>query len=77
MRASIDEITTQLIDAQVGQDRLDIVDTFAFRLPVAVICDLLGVPLADADRLHAWSNAVVSRLDPASGDGRPRRKYRT
>ncbi len=69
MRASIDEITTQLIDAQVGQNRLDIVDSFAFRLPVAVICDLLGVPLADADRLHAWSNVVVSRLDPASGDG--------
>jgi cytochrome P450 len=68
MRARIDEITTQLIDAQARRGRIDIVDSFAFRLPVAVICDLLGVPLADADRLHAWSNAVVSGIDPASGD---------
>jgi cytochrome P450 len=66
MRKRIEEIATQLIDAQVGHKQIDIVDRMAFPLPVAVICDLLGVPLADAGRLHGWSNAVVSRIDPVS-----------
>jgi cytochrome P450 len=66
MRARIEEVATQLIDAQAGRRRIDIVESLAFPLPVAVICDLLGVPIADAERLHAWSNAVVSRIDPAS-----------
>jgi cytochrome P450 len=68
LRARIDAITKQLIDAQMGRRRIDMVDTFAFRLPVAVICELLGVPIADADRLHDWSTAVVSRVDAATDD---------
>jgi cytochrome P450 len=66
MRARIEEIATRLIDAQAGRIRIDIVESLAFPLPVAVICDLLGAPIADAERLHAWSNAVVSRIDPAT-----------
>ncbi len=67
VRARIAEITTQLIDAQVGFNRIDIVDSFAYRLPVAVISDLLGLPTADGDRLHALSNAVISRIDQKAG----------
>jgi cytochrome P450 len=65
MRARIDEIATRLIDALASRSRIDVVAGLAFPLPVMVICDLLGVPIEDADRLHAWSNAVVSRVDPA------------
>jgi cytochrome P450 len=66
LRARIDDLVTQFIDAQVGRSQIDIVSSLAFPLPVAVICDLLGVPTADTDRLHAWSTALISRVDPAS-----------
>ena len=29
-------------------------------LPIQVICELLGVPYADRDRFHIWSEAIVS-----------------
>jgi cytochrome P450 len=66
MRARIDGLVTDFIDSQAGRSQIDIVERLAFPLPVAVICDLLGVPIADADRLSACSSALVSRLDPAS-----------
>jgi cytochrome P450 len=66
LRARIEELVTEYIDSQLGRTHIDIVESLAFPLPVAVICDLLGAPIKDADRLHEWSTAVVSRIDPAS-----------
>jgi cytochrome P450 len=66
MRARIDELVTGFIDSQVGRSQIDMSKAWRFRSPLAVISDLLGVPIEDADRLSAWSTALVSRLDPAS-----------
>lgn len=33
---------------------MDVVDEFAYRIPVAVICRIMGVPLADEPKFHAW-----------------------
>ncbi len=38
----------------------DLLPAFATRIPVIIICRLLGVPEAMADDLLAWSNAMVS-----------------
>jgi len=37
-----------------GNARLDVVDDFAYPIPVSVICKILGVPLADEPMFHAW-----------------------
>ena len=34
----------------------DIVDRYARRLPLAVICELLGLPAADRPKFMAWTN---------------------
>ena len=37
----------------------DLVDRFARRLPLAVICELLGLPEADRPKFMAWTNRVT------------------
>jgi cytochrome P450 len=39
---------------------VDLIDTYAFPLPIQVICELLGVPSADRDSFRTWSNTVVT-----------------
>jgi len=37
-----------------GKTRLDVVEEFAYPIPVAVICKILGVPVEDEPMFHAW-----------------------
>jgi cytochrome P450 len=43
---------------------VDIVDDFAYPIPVAVICELLGVPPEDEAKFHEWADVIVESLDP-------------
>jgi cytochrome P450 len=38
----------------------DLVDAYALPIPVAVICELLGVPVGDRPKFRAWSDAALS-----------------
>ncbi len=37
-----------------GNSRFDVVEDFAYPIPVAVICKILGVPVEDEPMFHAW-----------------------
>ncbi|WP_020498307.1 cytochrome P450 family protein [Sciscionella marina] len=56
----IEQITTELLDAMRDKDEVDLLDAFAFPLPITVICELLGVPDGEQDRFREWSNIVVA-----------------
>ena len=43
---------------------IDVVDDFAYPIPVAVICQLLGVAPSDEPRFHAWADTIVESIDP-------------
>ncbi|WP_238007066.1 cytochrome P450 [Dactylosporangium sp. AC04546] len=74
MRPELSEIVTGLIDRLVGRTEVDLVDDFAYPLPVTAICRLLGVPLEDEPRFHVWADALVQGLGPqAAGDEQARR----
>jgi cytochrome P450 len=60
LRPRIEEITDELLDAMAGRDRVDLIDAFAFPLPIQVICELLGIPSADRDSFRTWSNIIVT-----------------
>ncbi|MGY5118209.1 cytochrome P450 family protein [Streptomyces sp. 900105755] len=62
----IQEITDQLIDEMLPRGRADLVDAFAYPLPITVISELLGVPELDRERFRKLSNEVVAPSDPGS-----------
>ncbi len=60
LRPRICEITSGLLDGMSASREVDLLASFAFPLPVTVICELLGIPAADRDDFRAWSATVVS-----------------
>ena len=55
-------IVTDLIDRLRGRRRIDLVDDFAYPLPVTVICDRLGVPRQDEHLFQPWADAIIASL---------------
>jgi cytochrome P450 len=67
MSEDVGRLITELMDARQDQGGMDVVDDLAYPLPVAVICDLLGVPPEDEPRFEGWATALARSLDPAEG----------
>jgi fatty acid omega-hydroxylase len=61
--AEIKRIVGVLLDKLKGKKRIDVVDEFAYPLPVTVICAVLGVPRQDEPRFHGWIQAFMNGLD--------------
>ncbi|RAJ71793.1 cytochrome P450 [Streptomyces sp. Amel2xB2] len=61
----VEQIADELLDAMLEKAgrRADLIASFAFPLPMTVICELLGVPELDRHAFRGWSNAVVSPDD--------------
>jgi cytochrome P450 len=76
MAPDMAEIVGGLIDDLAGRNEADLVDEFAYPFPVAVICQLLGVPPEDQPRFSAWSNALITAVDPSTGDFPTRQRRR-
>ncbi|WP_250292554.1 cytochrome P450 family protein [Streptomyces atroolivaceus] len=60
LRPRVEQITADLLDAMVPAGSADLIDAFAFPLPMTVICELLGVPDIDRDAFRLLSNAIVA-----------------
>jgi cytochrome P450 len=62
-RGRIEAITAELLDHMSrARPPVDLLEKFAFPLPTAVICELLGVPFAQRERFRAWSTMIVTPM---------------
>jgi cytochrome P450 len=59
MRDRIQEITNELLDEATDKTKMNLINDFAFPLPIIVICEILGVPSADRDKFRVWSNSLI------------------
>jgi len=50
-----------LVSALLERGSVDLVDELARRLPVSVVCDLLGAPAEDHPQLEAWYAGMLHR----------------
>ena len=64
-------IVNGLLDKAKGKARIDVVDDFAYPLPVAVICKVLGVPLADEPLFHGWIADMMNGADLGAEESTP------
>ncbi len=63
MKGRVAVLVDDLIAGMRGKQEIDLVESFSYPLPVAAICDLLGVPPEDEKKFHAWSKSLIAGLD--------------
>jgi hypothetical protein len=64
MRPRIQEVVDQTLDAIVDRGHMDLIEDFAFRLPVTIICDMLGIPEEHREAFYKSSRDGGRLLDP-------------
>jgi cytochrome P450 len=60
----IQEIVDELLDEAVPKGEMELIEEFAYLIPVRVICELLGVPPEDHEIFKGWSRDLARSLDP-------------
>lgn len=68
MRPGIEATARALVDAVADRGAMDLMPDFALRLPIAVICDMLGVDAGDVDTIAGWTHeaSLVLEMRPLS-----------
>jgi cytochrome P450 len=61
LQPRVQQLTDDLLAGMAGQDRpADLVQCLAEPLPIMVICELLGVPLADRTQIRDWATKLMA-----------------
>jgi cytochrome P450 len=63
LRPRVQQITDELLDAALPLGRADLIESFAFPLPITVICELLGVPDLDRTAFSGWTRRLIGEGD--------------
>ncbi|WNG42506.1 cytochrome P450 [Archangium violaceum] len=66
LRPRVTAITYELLDAAKARGEVDLLDAFAFPLPITVIAELLGVPVEDREQFRDWTTTIIN--PPVNGD---------
>ena len=64
MRPRIQQVVDQTIDAVIDSGHMDLIEDFAFRLPVTIICDMLGIPEEHREAFYKGSRDGGRILEP-------------
>ena len=72
LHGQVRAMVTQIIDDVVERGECDFVEDVAAPLPLAVICEMMGVPQSDRRHIYVLGNKMVGIDDPdLQSDGKP------
>lgn len=73
LRPGIQQIADELLDQVQKQGQMEMVEDYAFPLPINVISDMLGVPTGNRELIRDWSNSLTAAVtrQPAKGKEKP------
>lgn len=61
IRPEVEDIVGDLVDGLRDSDRpVDLMASFAYPLPIRVLCHMLGIPVADHTRFRRWVDTILS-----------------
>ncbi|MEQ8700427.1 MAG: cytochrome P450, partial [Bauldia litoralis] len=60
----IEHLVEGYLDRLEDQGGMEFVSEFSFRLPVEVVCDMLGAPAADRAAIRDWALLILGALEP-------------
>jgi cytochrome P450 len=64
MRPRIQEIVDENLDRIIPHGKMDLIEDFAYRLPVTVICDMLGIPQEHREMFYTGARNSGRILEP-------------
>ncbi|MDB5582759.1 MAG: cytochrome [Bradyrhizobium sp.] len=64
MRPRIQRIVDETLDRLIPQGKMELIEDFAFRLPVTIICDMLGIPEEHRELFYTGSRNSGRILEP-------------
>src|SRR5512133_1721841 len=64
MRPRIQQIVDETLDRIIPKGKMDLIEDYAFRLPVTIICDMLGIPEEHREVFYTNSRDGGRLLDP-------------
>jgi cytochrome P450 len=62
------ELSRQLLDQTIERGQMDLATDFAVTLPMLVIAEMIGVPVADWPRYKSWSDVILKLANTFSRD---------
>jgi pimeloyl-[acyl-carrier protein] synthase len=67
MRPRVQQIVDDLLEKVEAKGSFEAISDLSYPLPVAVICEMLGVPKEDQPIFGTWSEELAKALDPSIG----------
>ncbi len=64
LRPGLQARVDRTLDHLAEKGETDLIEDFAFPLPLMVISDMLGLPLGDDVEIRGWSQAITKAIDP-------------
>ena len=71
MRPRIQQIADELLDVVQEQGQMDLIASFAYPLPITVISEMLGIPVADRQRFRTWTQAIINMQEEGRRNALP------
>src|SRR5258705_9956057 len=63
LRPRIQQVVDGLLARVASAGSMDLIEDFAYPIPVVVICEMLGVPVEDHERFKGWGLDLARGLD--------------
>ncbi|OHV59001.1 cytochrome [Pseudofrankia sp. BMG5.36] len=63
-RSRASHLVDELVDAAIAAGEVDLIEAIAYPLPLTLIAELMGVPVADHAAVRSWSSGLSRGLDP-------------
>ncbi len=64
LEPDIKELVDRSLVIMIDKKKFDFVSDFSFKLPVDVVCSILGVPNEDRNLIRDWAHKILGALEP-------------